>query len=96
MQLHFIARLGLMDILVGPGATILGWLTSLLYEFFGNFGLAIIFLTIIVRGLLVPLNVRSAKAMMKQQALNDKQAEIFTSGISLAACSVKPNPATCG
>ncbi|MBO7563749.1 MAG: membrane protein insertase YidC [Clostridiales bacterium] len=76
MQLHFIARLGLMDILVGPGATILGWLTSLLYEFFGNFGLAIIFLTIIVRGLLVPLNVRSAKAMMKQQALNDKQAEI--------------------
>ena len=45
-------------------------------EFFGNFGMAIIFLTIIVRGLTVPLNIRSAKAMMKQQALSDKQAEI--------------------
>ena len=65
-----------MDFIFGPITSLLGWLASLLYEFFGNYGLAIIFLTIIVRGLTVPLNVRSAKAMMKQQALSDKQAEI--------------------
>ncbi|MBR6255393.1 MAG: membrane protein insertase YidC [Clostridiales bacterium] len=65
-----------MQFIFGPITGLLGWLASLLYEFFGNYGLAIIFLTIIVRGLTVPLNVRSAKAMMKQQALSNKQAEI--------------------
>lgn len=65
-----------MQFIFGPITSLLGWLASLLYEFFGNYGLAIIFLTIIVRGLTVPLNVRSAKAMMKQQALSNKQAEI--------------------
>lgn len=65
-----------METIFSPITSLLGWLASLLYEFFGNYGLAIIFLTIIVRGLTVPLNVRSAKAMMKQQALSNKQAEI--------------------
>lgn len=76
MHLSVLFRLGIGEFLFGPIATLFGWLTSLLYEFFGNFGMAIIFLTIIVRGLTVPLNIRSAKAMMKQQALSDKQAEI--------------------
>ena len=76
MQLSVLFRLGFGDFIFGPIATLFGWIASLLYEFFGNFGMAIIFLTIIVRGLTVPLNIRSAKAMMKQQALSDKQAEI--------------------
>ena len=76
MQLSVLFRLGIGEFIFGPIATLFGWLTSLLYEFCGNFGLAIIFLTVIVRGLTVPLNIRSAKAMMKQQALSDKQAEI--------------------
>lgn len=59
-----------------PIATVFGWLTSILYSYFGSFGLAIIFLTIIVRGVTMPLNIRSAKAMMKQQTLADKQAAI--------------------
>ena len=66
MHLSVLFRLGIGEFLFGPIATLFGWLTSLLYEFFGNFGMAIIFLTIIVRGLTVPLNIRSAKAMMKQ------------------------------
>ena len=76
MQLSILVRLSIFDWIFGPIAVLFGWLTSLLYSFFGNFGLAIIFLTIIVRGLTVPLNVRSAKAMMKQQALSNKQMEI--------------------
>ena len=53
-----------------------GWLTRVLYNFFGNYGLAIIFLTIIVRGLLIPLNIKSQKSMLKMQALSGKQAEL--------------------
>ncbi len=68
--------MGIFDFINTPLAKLFGWMTSLLYEFFGNFGLAIIFLTIIVRGLTMPLNIRSAKSMMKQQTLADKQAAI--------------------
>ena len=53
-----------------------GWLTRVLYNFFGNYGLAIIFLTIIVRGALIPLNIKSQKSMLKMQALSGKQAEL--------------------
>ena len=53
-----------------------GWLTRVLYGFFGNYGLAIIMLTIIVRGLLIPLNIKSQKSMLKMQALIGKQAEL--------------------
>ena len=53
-----------------------GWLTRVLYNFFGNYGLAIIMLTIIVRGLLIPLNIKSQKSMLKMQALSGKQAEL--------------------
>ena len=49
MQLSHLVQLGLFDFIFGPIATLLGWLTSLLYEFFGSFGLAIIFMTIIVQ-----------------------------------------------
>ena len=35
-----------------------GWLERVLFQFFGNYGLAIIFLTVIIRGALIPLNVK--------------------------------------
>ena len=55
---------------------VFGWLTRVLYGFFGNYGMAIIMLTIIVRGALIPLNIRSQKSMLKMQALSGKQAEL--------------------
>lgn len=55
---------------------IFGWLVKVLYDFFGNYGLAIIFLTVIIRGLLIPLNVKSQKSMLKMQAMSGKQAEL--------------------
>ena len=39
-----------------------------------DYGVAIIMLTIIIRGLLIPLNVKSQKSMLKMQALSGKQA----------------------
>lgn len=65
-----------MPSLLQPLYFIFGWLTRVLYNFFGNYGLAIIMLTIIVRGLLIPLNIKSQKSMLKMQALSGKQAEL--------------------
>ena len=65
-----------MPSLLEPLYIAFGWLTRVLYNFFGNYGLAIIFLTIIVRGALIPLNIKSQKSMLKMQALSGKQAEL--------------------
>ena len=56
-----IVQLSILD----PLYTLFGWLTRVLFQFFGNYGLAIIFLTIIIRGALIPLNIRSQKSMLK-------------------------------
>ena len=61
---------------LAPLSDLFGWLTRILYGFFGNYGVAIIMLTIIIRGLLIPLNVKSQKSMLKMQALSGKQAEL--------------------
>ena len=67
-----IVQLSILD----PLYTLFGWLTRVLFDFFGNYGLAIIFLTIIIRGALIPLNIKSQKSMLKMQALIGKQAEL--------------------
>lgn len=59
-----------------PLYDLFGWLTRILFNFFGNYGLAIVFLTIIIRGALIPLNIKSQKSMLKMQALSGKQAEL--------------------
>ncbi len=53
-----------------------GWLTRILFGFFGNYGLAIIMLTVIIRTALIPLNIKSQKSMIKMQALSGKTAEL--------------------
>lgn len=70
---HIVLAFGIYDNIL---VDLFGWLTRVFYNFFGNYGLAIIALTIVVRGLLIPLNVTSQRSLMKQQALADKQAEI--------------------
>lgn len=67
-----IVQLSILD----PLYYVFGWLTRILFQFFGNYGLAIIFLTIIIRGALIPLNISSQKSMLKMQALSGKQAEL--------------------
>ncbi len=53
-----------------------GWLTRVLFDFFGNYGMAIIMLTVIIRAALIPLNIKSQKSMIKMQALSSKTAEL--------------------
>ncbi|SCW37621.1 YidC/Oxa1 family membrane protein insertase [Ruminococcaceae bacterium YRB3002] len=65
-----------MDFILGPLYTLFGWLTRVFYDFFGNYGVAIITLTVLIRGLLIPLNIKSQKSMLKMQALSSKQAEL--------------------
>ena len=67
-----IVQLSILD----PLYTLFGWLTRVLFNFFGNYGLAIIFLTVIIRGALIPLSIKSQKSMLKMQALSGKQAEL--------------------
>ena len=56
--------------------SLFGWITRVFYDFFGNYGIAIIALTVLIRGLLIPLNIKSQKSMIKMQALSSKQAEL--------------------
>lgn len=69
---NIVVQLSILD----PLYTLFGWLTRELFAFFGNYGLAIIALTVIIRGLLIPLNIKSQKSMLKMQALSGKQAEL--------------------
>ena len=56
---------GVFSILSKPMLTMLKWLHSL----FGNWGLAIILLTIFIRVLLLPINISSFKSMKKMQLI---------------------------
>jgi YidC/Oxa1 family membrane protein insertase len=54
----------------------IGWLLARLYDFTGNFGLAIIILTIVFRIVLLPLGIKQIKSMQAMQALQPKIKEI--------------------
>lgn len=72
LNVFLLSSLGIFE----PLNILFGWMTRIFYQFFNSYGLAIIALTIVVRGLLIPLNVRSQRSMVKQQALSAQQAEI--------------------
>lgn len=52
------------------------WLMNILFGFVGNYGLAIIFLTVIVRMLVLPLHMASYKSMKAMAAINPQMAAI--------------------
>ena len=54
----------------------LGWIIEQIYNLVSNYGLAIIIFTIIVKLILLPLNVKSQKAMKKQQKIQPILAEL--------------------
>jgi YidC/Oxa1 family membrane protein insertase len=64
---------------IGPFQALLdaiGWLLAWLYDLTGNFGLAIIILTIVFRIVLLPLGIKQIKSMQAMQALQPKIKEI--------------------
>ena len=54
----------------------IGWLLAWLYDVTGNFGFAIIILTIVFRIVLLPLGIKQIKSMQAMQALQPKIKEI--------------------
>lgn len=54
----------------------LGFIINLIYGLVSNYGVAIILFTIIVKMILLPLNIRSQKAMKKQQKMQPIIAEL--------------------
>ena len=56
--------------------SILGYLLWLLYNIFHNYGVAIIFFTIIVKAVLFPFSIKSQRSMASQSKLSVKQKEL--------------------
>jgi YidC/Oxa1 family membrane protein insertase len=64
---------------IGPFQALLdgiGWVLAWLYDLVGNFGVAIIILTIVFRVVLLPLGIKQIKSMQATQALQPKVKEI--------------------
>ena len=64
---------------IGPFQALLdaiGWLLAWLYDLTGNFGFAIIILTVVFRVVLLPLGIKQIKSMQAMQALQPKIKEI--------------------
>ncbi len=54
----------------------MGWILQVLYSFIQNYGLALIAFTVLIKLLILPLNIKSQKAMLKQQKLQPLMQEI--------------------
>ena len=54
----------------------IGWVLAWLYDVVGNFGVAIIILTIVFRIVLLPIGIKQIKSMQPMQALQPKIKEI--------------------
>lgn len=62
--------------LLAPVYTAFGWLMRQLYFILGNYGLSIIFFTILVRLFFIPFNVKQHKSSLQQQALQPQLNEL--------------------
>ena len=54
----------------------MGWIIEQIYNLVSNYGLAIILFTVIIKLILLPLNIKSQKAMKKQQKIQPIIAEL--------------------
>lgn len=62
--------------LLTPLYNLFGWLMGVLYQWLMNYGLVIIVFDVVVKCLIIPLNFKSQRAMLRQQALMDDINEI--------------------
>lgn len=54
----------------------MGFIIELIYNFIPNYGVALIIFTIIIKLLILPLNLKSQKSMVKQQKLMPQLQEL--------------------
>lgn len=65
-----------VSLLSNPLNELFGYITKFFYNYFGNYGVAIIALTVLIRVCLIPLNITSQRSMIKSKTMQTKQAEI--------------------
>ena len=54
----------------------MGWIIKTIYELVQNYGVAIILFTVVIKLILLPLNIKSQRAMKKQQKIQPIIAEL--------------------
>lgn len=57
-------------------ANLFGYVLNFLYEIVGNFGLAIILFSVLVKLIMLPISVKQQKTMKKSQKINDEMKQI--------------------
>lgn len=57
-------------------ANLFGYVLNFLYELVGNFGLAIILFSVLVKILMIPISIKQQKTMQKSQKINDEMKQI--------------------
>ncbi len=57
-------------------ANLFGYVLNFLYEFVGNYGLAIILFSIIVKLLMLPISIKQQKTLKKSQKINEEMQQI--------------------
>ena len=57
-------------------ANLFGYVLNFLYEFVGNYGLAIILFSVLVKILMLPISINQQKTMKKSQKINDEMKQI--------------------
>ena len=57
-------------------ANLFGYFLNYLYNLFGNFGLAIIVFSVIIKIVLLPISIKQQKTMKKTAKVQDKLKEI--------------------
>lgn len=62
--------------ILDPLYTLFGIIIRFIYMVFNNYGVAIILFTILIRGLLIPFNVKQHKSSLQQQALQPQLQEL--------------------
>lgn len=57
-------------------ANLFGYVLNFLYEFVGNYGLAIILFSILIKIIMLPISINQQKTMKKSQKINDEMKQI--------------------
>lgn len=57
-------------------ANLFGYVLNFLYEFIGNYGLAIILFSVLVKVVMLPISIKQQKTMKKSQKINEEMKQI--------------------
>lgn len=57
-------------------ANLFGYVLNFLYEFVGNYGLAIILFSVLIKIIMLPISINQQKTMKKSQKINDEMKQI--------------------